>query len=250
MTLEAKIDSLIQETVKQTKVLERIVRLLEAEKRQNEQRKGNLLQKSRQLQRENLRANTSNQPFQTEESKPEPQYEQFSPETVEKVLQRLSFRDREIVKLRNAIADGYPYTLPEVANMLKITRERIRQIEVRAVQKLSKITNLPVEQVIDVLRTCAQISHATWLKKESENIPNMLVSNLSMSNRIKKCLESLGVATVGELVEKTPDELLKIKNMGLASLDEIREELTQLGLSLRDDQDSHQLSNKYEIPDT
>jgi RNA polymerase primary sigma factor len=49
---------------------------------------------------------------------------------------RLNWREREIIKLRYGLGDGYDYTLEQVAYIFKVTRERIRQIEKRAMQKL------------------------------------------------------------------------------------------------------------------
>ncbi|MCU0722459.1 MAG: RNA polymerase sigma factor RpoD [Planctomycetes bacterium] len=57
-------------------------------------------------------------------------------EKIEKVLQTLTFREREIIKLRYGIGDGYTYTLEEVGRIFKVTRERVRQIEAKAVRKL------------------------------------------------------------------------------------------------------------------
>lgn len=59
-------------------------------------------------------------------------------EKVLKVLQMLSFREREILKLRYGIGAGYSYTLEEVGRIFKVTRERVRQIEAKAVEKLQK----------------------------------------------------------------------------------------------------------------
>ena len=55
---------------------------------------------------------------------------------ISSVLQTLSFREREIIKLRYGIGDGYTYTLEEVGRIFKVTRERVRQIEAKAVRKL------------------------------------------------------------------------------------------------------------------
>ncbi|MCC6738505.1 MAG: RNA polymerase sigma factor RpoD, partial [Planctomycetia bacterium] len=57
-------------------------------------------------------------------------------EKIETVLQTLSFREREIIKLRYGIGTGYTYTLEEVGRIFKVTRERVRQIEAKAVRKL------------------------------------------------------------------------------------------------------------------
>ena len=55
---------------------------------------------------------------------------------IAKVLKSLSYREREIIKLRYGLGDGYSYTLEEVGHIFKVTRERIRQIEAKAVRKL------------------------------------------------------------------------------------------------------------------
>jgi RNA polymerase primary sigma factor len=55
---------------------------------------------------------------------------------LENVLNTLTFREREIIKLRYGLGDGYTYTLEEVGKIFKVTRERVRQIEAKAVRKL------------------------------------------------------------------------------------------------------------------
>jgi RNA polymerase primary sigma factor len=55
---------------------------------------------------------------------------------LDQILQTLTFREREIIKLRYGMGDGYTYTLEEVGKVFKVTRERVRQIEAKAVRKL------------------------------------------------------------------------------------------------------------------
>jgi RNA polymerase primary sigma factor len=57
-------------------------------------------------------------------------------ERIDQVLKTLPHREREIIKLRYGLGDGYTYTLEEIGRIFKVTRERVRQIEVRAVRKL------------------------------------------------------------------------------------------------------------------
>jgi len=52
------------------------------------------------------------------------------------VLAALNYREREIIRLRYGLADGYAYTLEEVGRIFSVTRERVRQIEAKAVRKL------------------------------------------------------------------------------------------------------------------
>jgi RNA polymerase primary sigma factor len=55
---------------------------------------------------------------------------------IEEVLKTLTYREREIIKLRYGIGDGYTYTLEEVGRIFKVTRERVRQVEAKAIKKL------------------------------------------------------------------------------------------------------------------
>lgn len=55
---------------------------------------------------------------------------------IEQVLNTLTYREREIIKLRYGIGDGYTYTLEEVGRIFKVTRERVRQVEAKAIRKL------------------------------------------------------------------------------------------------------------------
>ena len=57
-------------------------------------------------------------------------------EKIDTVLKTLTYREREIIKLRYGLGDGYTYTLEEVGRIFKVTRERVRQIEAKAVRKL------------------------------------------------------------------------------------------------------------------
>jgi RNA polymerase primary sigma factor len=56
--------------------------------------------------------------------------------TIARALDSLSYREREILRLRFGLADGYAYTLEEVGTIFEVTRERVRQIEAKAVEKL------------------------------------------------------------------------------------------------------------------
>jgi len=55
---------------------------------------------------------------------------------IAQVLETLDYREREIIRLRFGLADGYAYTLEEVGKIFSVTRERIRQIETKALHAL------------------------------------------------------------------------------------------------------------------
>ncbi len=59
---------------------------------------------------------------------------------IDGLLKTLTAREREIIRLRYGLTDGYTYTLEEVGRIFKVTRERVRQIEAKAVRKLQNPT--------------------------------------------------------------------------------------------------------------
>ncbi len=60
----------------------------------------------------------------------------FLKDRIDSLLKTLTFREREIIRLRYGLTDGYTYTLEEVGRIFRVTRERVRQIEAKAVKKL------------------------------------------------------------------------------------------------------------------
>ncbi|MFN6190413.1 MAG: sigma-70 family RNA polymerase sigma factor [Planctomycetia bacterium] len=63
-------------------------------------------------------------------------HEQSLRDSIGKALEGLTYREREILRMRFGLADGYSYTLEEVGTIFCVTRERVRQIEAKAVEKL------------------------------------------------------------------------------------------------------------------
>jgi RNA polymerase primary sigma factor len=57
---------------------------------------------------------------------------------INEALEILNYREREILRLRYGLVDGYAYTLEEVGKIFSVTRERVRQIESKAVRKLQQ----------------------------------------------------------------------------------------------------------------
>lgn len=70
---------------------------------------------------------------------------------------------------------------------------------------------------------------------EEQEAMNKPISELNFSVRARKCMNRLSIGTVGELIQRTADELLEMKNFGQTSLVEVREKLVELNLKLRGD---------------
>jgi DNA-directed RNA polymerase subunit alpha len=73
---------------------------------------------------------------------------------------------------------------------------------------------------------------------EDDSAPSdyqITVEELNLSVRSYNCLKREGINTVGELVQKSEQELMDIRNFGQKSIDEVKEKLVELGLGLRED---------------
>ncbi len=82
-------------------------------------------------------------------------------EKIEHVLKTLTYREREIIKLRYGLGDGYTYTLEEVGRIFKVTRERVRQIEAKAVRKLQHpVRSRKLEGFLDSALRALMAAHA------------------------------------------------------------------------------------------
>jgi DNA-directed RNA polymerase subunit alpha len=74
------------------------------------------------------------------------------------------------------------------------------------------------------------------VEKEEESIDRLMemtVEELDLSVRSYNCLKRAGINTVEDLVKKTEEDMMKVRNLGKKSLQEVKEKLAELGLSLR-----------------
>ncbi len=79
---------------------------------------------------------------------------------IDVVLKTLTYREREIIKLRYGLGDGYTYTLEEVGRIFKVTRERVRQIEAKAVRKLQHpVRSKQLKGFLDTLAAASAASN-------------------------------------------------------------------------------------------
>jgi DNA-directed RNA polymerase subunit alpha len=73
------------------------------------------------------------------------------------------------------------------------------------------------------------------MSEQEQAVLGKPISDLNLSVRARKCMNRLGINSLGDLVQRSADELLESKNFGMTSLNEVREKLGQFGLSLRGD---------------
>jgi DNA-directed RNA polymerase subunit alpha len=74
-------------------------------------------------------------------------------------------------------------------------------------------------------------------EEERDKILDMSIEELDFSVRSYNCLKRAGINTVGELIQKTEEDMMKVRNLGKKSLEEVDEKLASLGLSLRKEEE-------------
>lgn len=177
---------------------------------------------------------------------------------------------------QQVIVDRYQHyeTLEQVGKSLGVTRERIRQIEYKALKKLQHaggrnmliqgrekfelinaeerarlLEEIKAAMTKDVVIEYAKnnLTHqelqdifgVVYNREEEEkhnSILNEDIANLDLSVRSNNCLWRTGIKTIGDLVNKTEEEMMKVRNLGKRSLREIEIKLKKIGLCLRKEQ--------------
>jgi DNA-directed RNA polymerase subunit alpha len=74
-------------------------------------------------------------------------------------------------------------------------------------------------------------------EEETEKVLEMAIEELDLSVRSYNCLKRAGINTVDQLIQKTPEEMMKVRNLGKKSLEEVQGKLGALGLSLRESEE-------------
>ena len=103
-----------------------------------------------------------------------------------------------------------------------------------AVSLAAKVLNEHLTLFIDLsdAGTNVEVLSKKDAKSSSDDILDMSIEELELSVRSFNCLKRAGINSVQELVAKTPDEMMKVRNLGKKSLDEVLATLKDLGLSL------------------
>ena len=73
---------------------------------------------------------------------------------------------------------------------------------------------------------------------ESSKVLSMSIEDLELSVRSFNCLKRAGINTVEQLCNKTPDDMMKVRNLGKKSFDEVKEKLHSLGYDLNSEDDN------------
>lgn len=146
----------------------------------------------------------------------------------------LSVRSRNCLKKMNinSLGDLLRITEAELLSYKNFGETSLREIKAMLAQK-----GLTLGQNADRKKDPALAKPAADLSMFPDTNPEVLsrpVAALELSVRSRKCLQRLGINTVGELASRSEQELLESRNFGQTSLKELKNRLAELGLSLRD----------------
>ncbi|MFM8729475.1 MAG: DNA-directed RNA polymerase subunit alpha C-terminal domain-containing protein [Planctomycetaceae bacterium] len=143
----------------------------------------------------------------------------------------LSVRSRNCLQAMNIVTLG---DLTEVSEQELLAGKNFGETSLMEIRELLQAHGLRIGQHLHKIHSREHIVDQS-LSPEEQAMMNKLVTDLNLSVRSRKCMSRLNIQTVGQLCQRTPDELLASRNFGVTSLNEIREKLKDHGMRLRND---------------
>jgi len=125
--------------------------------------------------------------------------------------------------------------LTRVTEMELLSGKNFGETSLVEIRELLTMHGLSIGENINREQELEPVLTPTDLSPEERAMIEKPVADLNLSVRARKCMARLGITQLGELVRRTPDELLSSKNFGVTSLNEIRKKLDELELRLRND---------------
>ena len=143
----------------------------------------------------------------------------------------LSVRARTCLKKMNIRTLGDLLRITEAELM---SYKNFGESSLEEIKKMLNARNLRLGQGLEDAHRAARRQIMERLKGSGkEGVFNKLVSDLQLSVRARKALQMLNIQTIGDLISHTEAELMGVKNFGATSLTEVKERLTDFGLTLR-----------------
>jgi len=143
----------------------------------------------------------------------------------------LSVRSRNCLQAMNINSLG---DLTEVSEQELLAGKNFGETSLMEIRELLAAHGLRIGQNLHKIHSRDHVIDQS-LSPEEQAMMNKLVVDLNLSVRSRKCMSRLNIQTIGQLVQRTPDELLSSRNFGVTSLNEIRQKLGEVGIRLRND---------------
>ncbi|MFH1421709.1 MAG: DNA-directed RNA polymerase subunit alpha C-terminal domain-containing protein [Planctomycetota bacterium] len=146
------------------------------------------------------------------------------------------------VRSRNCLAKMHINTLGELSQKTEVellSYKNFGETSLREIKQLlaSKGLSLGINKESYLAKKNPESDQEIFEQnKDRQDFLQLPVAALELSVRGRTCLERIGILTISELVSKSPEELLGMRNFGQVSLNEIRQQLTKYGISLKEPQ--------------
>ena len=154
-------------------------------------------------------------------------------------LLALSITDFELsVRSRNCLENLGIQTLGDLTRVSEqdlLKGRNFGETSLKEVRILLEAQGLQVGQHLQQSMMRDPLEQPVELAPEAEAAAQRPIADLNLSVRARKCMSRLNINTIGELIRRSPDDLLGVRNFGVTSLNEIRLRLTDFGLQLRND---------------
>lgn len=142
------------------------------------------------------------------------------------------------VRSRNCLATMGIKTLGDLTRISEqelLAGKNFGETSLIEIRELMQAHQLSVGQNLHEKHEETQTFSMKDLTPQEQQTLSRPVSDLNLSVRARKCMNRLGIVTIGELISRTPDELLSAKNFGVTSLNEVRQKLGEMDIKLRND---------------
>ena len=139
---------------------------------------------------------------------------------------------------RNCLERAGIYTLGDLASSTEqdlLGGKNFGETSLQEIREILDSRGLRIGQFASQVPAMTPTYNADELTPQERAMIEAPVTDLNLSVRSRKCLARLGIVSLGELMSRSADELMAVRNFGVTSLNEIRAKLTEQGLKLRND---------------
>lgn len=145
------------------------------------------------------------------------------------ILNRLKGEQGEVVKMRFALGGEKFNTLKQVSERINKHKEWARQLELKALRELRQPWQKKHFGIF--FRTFAE--EKLLETGTNSSLLETSMDEFDLSVRTRNCLKNADIKTIGDLIKKTEQEMLRTKNFGRKSLNELKKVLSEKGLGFR-----------------
>ena len=121
----------------------------------------------------------------------------------------------------------------QITDYDKLTLEVWTDGSVQPDEAISLAAKILTEHLTLFVGLTEQVTTIAFTDQEDDKVLEMTIEELDLSVRAYNCLKRAGINTISELVQRNQEDMMKVRNLGRKSLEEVEQKLEALGLSLR-----------------